>query len=167
MRLVPPEILGSTRTFRSIPVIIGLLMIPLFFASVVGFYALSTLENLGLATGFAVGLIDTLKNTIQVFDAIILLVFGVSFAGVIIRSFRVNTPMVFAALGLLFLPVVVFGSALISNAVGVFSNLPLLSGAASNFPLSLTFFQNTGLIAAGAGVLVILVMVGGGLARGR
>jgi len=164
---VPANPFSFTRTFRSIPIIIGLLMIPLFMSSVIGFYILNTIQGLGLAQGFAVDLLVTLKSTIQVFDTIVLLVFGVSIGAVVIRSFRINTPLVFAVVGLFFLPVIVFSSAFLSNAVAIFANLPIMSSAANNFPLALTFFQNTGLIAAGTGVLVLLVMVGGGLVRAQ
>jgi len=163
---VPPNLL-STQTFKSLPIIIGVLMIPLFIASVIGYYALSTIQGLGLAQGFAVDLLVTLKSTIQVFDTIVLLVFGVSVGAVVIRSFQVNTPMVFAVIGLFFLPVIVFSSAFLSNAVAIFANLSFMTNAANQFPMSLIFFQNAGLIAAGVGVLVLLVMVGGGFLRAQ
>lgn len=140
-------------------------MIPLFIAAVVAWYAVDIIAGTGLATGFAVGYLDTLKSALAVFDTIVIFVFAAAFGGVIIRSFRLNTHPVLGILGLVFLPVAVFGAAYASNVFGIFTGLDFLGTALNQFTLSATFFQNSALITAGAGVLVLLVMVGGGLIR--
>lgn len=170
MGLVPPTnnffpANNVTASFRSIGILIALLMIPLFFMSVVAFYAVTVIQDLGLAVGFSIGFLDTIKNAITVFDSIIIFVFAAGFGAAIIRSFRVNTPGVLAFAGLVVLPIVVYISAYASNAFGVFANLSIFQGIINNFPLATVFFQNSALIAAGTGVLVLLVMVGGGLIR--
>jgi len=161
-----PGFYNTTRSFRSIPLIIAFMMIPVVIAAVIGWYALDLIAGLGIATGFAKGYISTLKNLITVFDSIAIFIFAIAFGSVIIRSFKANAHPLLGIIGLMFMPVVVIGAAYAANVFGVFSGLGFLSGALNHFAFASAFFNNTAVIASAAGVLVLLVMVGGGL-RGR
>lgn len=154
-----------TNSPRSIPVIIGLLMLPLFMAAVISWYFLDLIAGLGLGTTFSANYISTLKSIVGIFDSIVIFVFVIAFSIVVIRSFKLNAHPVLGIIGLIFLPVIVIAAAYTSNIFGVFTGLNFLSGALNQFPMTFAFFNNTALIAAGTGVLVLLVIVGGGMIR--
>jgi len=160
---VEPPHLNFTHTFRSIPIIFAAVIIPLFVVLTVTFWILSQIASLGLATGFAANYITTLQGIISSFDILIMFTFSVMFAAVIIRSFRLKTHPVLGILGLFGLPIAVIVASYVANIAGIFTGFDFLGTALNQFQYTVLFLQNTGLVTAVTGVLVLLVMVGGGL----
>lgn len=157
----------TTNSLKSIPIIIGFLVLPLFVAGILSYYIITLLEGTGLAVGFAVPFLNTIKNIVTVFDEIAIFAFTVSFGAVILRSFRLNISPIFGAIGLLLLPIIVYAAAFTSNIAGFFTSITFLQGAANQFPLTYSLFQNSAAISAGLGLIVLLVMVGGGMVVNR
>lgn len=169
--MVPPSFLqlntGTTRSPRSLPVIIGAAILPFFVGMVLVYYILTQIAGMSLATGFAAEYITLLKSIVASFDFLIIGTFGVMFTVVLIRSNRVRSSPLMAAVGLLSLPVIVVSAAYLGDLASFFTGLQVLGPALNQFPATITFFRNIAPIVAVLSVLVLLVMVGGGLLARR
>jgi len=166
--VVPSQI---TRTFKSIPYILGLAIIPFFVFAVIGWYILDFIAGLGIASafgnGYAVNFINGLKSTMAGFDLIIMFTLGIFLAAIFVRSFRTRTHPVLGVVGLLALPLFVIGASMVANFVSVFTTFGFLSEALNKFTYTVTFFKSTATVTTAVGVLVLLVMVGGGVLARR
>jgi len=138
-------------------------MIPLFLGAVLVFYILNFLGGLGITTGFASTFIGQLKGLLGVFDVLVVVLFGVGFVAVVIKSFRLKVHPAYGIIGLIGLPIIVYLTAFGANTLDYITQISFLGNALNHFNLSILFFHHSVLIVTGSAVLVLLVMVGGGL----
>jgi hypothetical protein len=162
----PPKI-GTVQTFRSFPIIIGAVLIPLFVVLAISYWILDFIAGLGIATGFASQYIGTLQGIITSLDLLVPFTFAVMFGAVAIRSFQTKTHPVLGVVGLLGLPVTVIVTAWLSNSVSILSGFQFFAPIFNQFTYTITFVRSSPLIVGSAGTLILLVMVGGGVLARR
>lgn len=156
-------------SLQSLEVIMLIVITPLFFASVLTHVLMDQLLSLTIVSSHSLPV--TLATTVQSYagalDAIVLVAFVALLGRILLRSFQLNIHPLFGIVGLLGLPALVIVSAQVANVTGVFTELKLVQGSINAFPASFTFFQNLPNIAAVAGLIILIVMVGTGKARTR
>jgi hypothetical protein len=161
------EPLNFTRTFRSFPIIMAGVLIPLFVVLALAYWILDFLAGLGLATGFAANYIGMLQNIVATMDFLVPFTFAVMFGAVAIRSFQTKTHPVLGVLGLIFIPVAVLLTGYLSNVVALLEGFSFFSTIFNEFGYTITFFRSSPLIIGAASILILLIMVGGGVLARR
>lgn len=157
----------TTQTFRSFPIIFAAVLIPLFVVMAIAYWVLDFIAGLGIATGFASSYIGTLQGIITSLDLLVPITFAVMFGAVTVRSFTTKTHPVLGIVGLIGLPVTVIATAYISNTVSIMSGFQFFGPIFNQFNFTITFIRSSPLIVSAAGILVLLVMVGGGVLARR
>jgi len=151
-----------TNSLRSIPILILLAMIPLFISSVIVYYIVTVLSGMPIVTGFASTYLTSLQAFIATLDTIIIFTFAAGIGGIILRSFRITAHPIFAIVGLIGLPILLYTVAMTSNIYSQFTQIQILSTALNQFPLTAAFFNNSVLITAAVAILIIFVIIGRG-----
>jgi len=152
----------TTNSLRSIPILILLAMIPLFMTSVIVYYIVSVLAGMPIVTGFAAGYLQTLQGMIATIDTIIIFTFAAGIGGIILRSFRITAHPIFAVIGLIGLPILLYTVAMTSNLYSIFTEIDILSQALNQFTYTAAFFNNSVLITSAVAILIIFVIIGRG-----
>jgi len=161
----PP--INSTRTFRSFPIVIASVLIPLFVVLAIAYWILNFLSGLGIASGFGASYITTLQGIISSLDLLVPFTFAVMFGAIAVRSFLTKTHPVLGIVGLLGLPVTVIVTAYVSNTVAIMSGFQFFGPIFNQFGFTITFIKSSPLIVGAAGTLILLIMVGGGVLARR
>jgi len=137
-------------------------MIPLFISSVIVYYIVTVLSGMPIVTGFASSYLTILQAFIATLDTIIIFTFAAGIGGIILRSFRITAHPIFAIVGLIGLPILLYTVAMTSNIYSQFTQIQILSTALNQFPLTAAFFNNSVLITAAVAILIIFVIIGRG-----
>lgn len=153
---------NTTNSLRSIPILILLAMIPLFISSVIVYYIVSVLSGMPIVTGFASSYLSTLQGFIATLDSIIIFTFAAGIGGIILRSFRITAHPIFAIVGLIGLPILLYTVAMTSNIYSQFTQISILTNALNQYPLTAAFFNNSVLITASVAILIIFIIIGRG-----
>lgn len=153
---------NTTNSLRSIPILILLAMIPLFISSVIVYYIVSVLSGMPIVTGFASTYLSTLQGFIATLDSIIIFTFAAGIGGIILRSFRITAHPIFAIVGLIGLPILLYTVAMTSNIYSQFTQISILTNALNQYPLTAAFFNNSVLITAAVAILIIFIIIGRG-----
>jgi len=161
------EPLNFTQTFRSFPIIMAGVLIPLFITLALAYWILEFLAGLGLATGWASNYIGMLQGIVASMDFLVPFAFAVMFGAVAIRSFQTKTHPVLGVLGLIFIPVAVLLTGYLSNVVAMLEGFSFFSTIFNQFGYTVTFFRSSPLIIGAASILILLIMVGGGVLARR
>lgn len=161
------EPLDFTQTFRSFPIIMAGVLIPLFVVLAIAYWVLNFLAGLNIATGFAANYINMLQGIVAGMDFLVPFTFAIMFGAVAIRSFQTKTHPVLGVLGLIFIPVAVLLTGYLSNVVALLEGFTFFSTIFNEFGYTITFFRSSPLIIGAASILILLIMVGGGILARR